>query len=130
MSFDRRDIRPSMDVYTLDNAYLGTVLKVIPNAQTAMAEQVAADAHQGSTVSGELLGPMPTLPIGNFAARVQSASELYATEPDDAKPLGRGTLEVGQWWGVLGHRTIPLDDVQTVSLERVVLRKRKKELGN
>ena len=29
MSFDRSDIRPSMDVYTMDNVYLGTVLRII-----------------------------------------------------------------------------------------------------
>jgi hypothetical protein len=129
MSFDRGDIRPSMDVYTLDNSYLGTVLRIHANPITAADEQVAPDALQSSDVSGELLGPVPTLPIGNRGPRTQSAGNRYATQPDAAEPIGRGTIEVGKWWGMFGRRTISLDDVQTVSLERVVLRLRDGELG-
>ncbi|HEX9373775.1 MAG TPA: hypothetical protein VF897_22370 [Roseiflexaceae bacterium] len=128
MSFDSRDIRRAMDVYTRDNVYLGTVLDVVPDPASVVEEQVAATALQHSIVSGELLGPAPTQPIGNHASRAQSASELYATAPDAAQPLGRGTIVVGRWWGLAGKRTIPIDDVQTVSLERVVLKKRRDEL--
>ena len=127
MSFNGHDIRRAMDVYTLDNAYLGTVLAVAAGPASAR-EQVAPDARQSSAVSGELMGPMPTGPLGNHAPRVQSAANQYATAGPDDQPLGAGTLTVGRWFGPLGRRTIPLGDVQTVSLERVVLRLRADEL--
>lgn len=127
MSFDNRDIRRTMDVYTLDNHYLGTVLEVIANPARVTREQIPADALQSSVVSGELLGPVPTLPLGNLAAQRQSASQRYATAPDGA-PLGDGAMRVGRWWGLLGQRRIPLADVQAVSLERVVLRLKRAEL--
>ena len=129
MSFDRRDIRPGMDVYTLDNAYLGTVLKVSDGPPAEPEPPIAADARQSSTTNGELLGPMPTQPIGNPAPITQGAAAGYATAPDDARPLGHGALLVGRWWGLVGRRRIPIDAVQTVSLERVVLRQRAGALG-
>ena len=131
MSFDSRDIRPSMDVYTLDNAYLGTVLAVVPGPEPPVGEteeQVPAPDHQASAISGELLGPMPTQTIGNPGPRTQSAGAFYATRADGARRLGRGVLKVGKWWGLAGRRTIPLDAVQTVSLERVVLKVTQDEL--
>lgn len=129
MSFDNRDIRPSMDVYTHDNVYLGTVLKIIPErGMPATADQPVDGSTQSSAVSGELMGPMPTMPIGNPGPHTQSARAGYTTQPDSARPLGQGTLRVGKWWGLLGRRTLPLDAVQTVSLERVVLRLLKTEL--
>lgn len=127
MSFDNRDIRRTMDVYTLDNHYLGTVLEVIANPARVAREQIPADALQSSAVSGELLGPMPTLPIGNLAPERQSASQRYATAPDGA-PIGDGALWVGHWWGLRGQRRIPIADVQAVSLERVVLRLKRAEI--
>ena len=128
MSFDRRDIRPAMDVYTRDNVYLGTVLAVTPGPQDQAGELIAADARQASAVNGELLGPMPTQTIGNHGPITQSARAGYATEPDAAQPLGNGALVAGKWWGLIGKRTIPLDDVQSVSLERVILKRRKDEI--
>ncbi len=122
MSFDDRDIRPSMDVYTRDNVYLGTIRAVVPGSATPDGERVLETARQSSTISGERLGPMPTAPLGNSGPERQSARALYATEPDAARPLGRGAIEVGRWWGLVGRRTIPLDAVQAVSLERVVLK--------
>src|SRR5690242_15540709 len=119
MSFDRRDIRPAMDVYTRDNVYLGTVRAVIAGEPAPVAEQVPESARQSSAVSGELLGPVPTQTIGNRGPYTQSAGERYATDPDAAQPLGRGAIVVGRWWGLVGRRTIPLDDVLSVSLERV-----------
>lgn len=123
MSFDSRDIRKSMDVYTFDNVYLGTVLDLAAG-QAVADEAVGVMVGQSSDMSGELLGPMPTLPIGNRAAIEQSAGAGYATRRDTAQPLGRGTITVGKWWGLLGRRTIHVHDVQTVSLERVVLSRR------
>jgi hypothetical protein len=126
VSFDRRDIRRFMDVYTADNTYLGTVVAVRSGTVPTAADP-APRALQTSTVSGELLGPMPTQPLGNRAAALQTAATGYNVV-EDADPLGEGSLVVGKWYGLLGRRTLPLDAVQTVSLERVVLRQRKAEL--
>lgn len=125
MSFDTRDIRKAMDVYTPDNEYLGTVLRIIPGAPSQ--DQARPTAQQTSHVSGKLLGPMPTQPLGNQASRKQSASADYATTAD-ATPLGAGSLVIGRWWGLVGRRVILLTDIQTVSLERIVLKRRKTEL--
>jgi hypothetical protein len=122
MSFDRRDIRPSMDVYTLDNAYLGPVLAVVPGPTEAPEQRVPEGAGESSAVSGELLGPMPTGTIGNRGPTTQSARHAYGTRPDGARTIGRGAIVLGTWWGLVGHRTIPLDLVLSVSLERVTLR--------
>lgn len=126
MSFDRRDIRTAMDVYTLDNVYLGTVL-TITSGPIHRRERIPATSRQTSLVNGELLGPMPTQPIGNQASIKQSAAAQYDTAVD-ADPLGDGTLVIGRWWGFVGRRVIALENVQTVSLERVVLKQRKAEL--
>jgi hypothetical protein len=128
MSFDRRDIRKAMDVYTLDNVYLGTVLNVLAGPPSSFTQTVAPPARETSNVNGELLGPMPTQTIGNTGPNRQSAAAAYATTADGAQPLGEGSLVVGRWWGLVGRRTIPLATIQTVSLERVVLKLRKDEL--
>ncbi len=121
MGFDRRDIRPAMDVYTRDDVYLGTVRAIIPGPIAPPGARAPKGACQSSAVGGEALGPAPTREIGNRGPDTQSARAAYATAPDGARPLGAGALVVGRWWGLVGRRTIPLDAVQTVSLERVVL---------
>jgi hypothetical protein len=130
MSFDHRDIRKAMDVYTLDNAYLGTVLAITPGSPTTDLQPSRGRSQQQSIVSGEMLGPMPTQPLGNPGPRTQSAALHYATGSDSARPIGRGTIEVGKWWGLVGRRTIPLEDIQTVSLERVVLKRQLSDLDH
>ncbi len=125
MSFDHRDIRQSMDVYTLDNVYLGPVVAVVPGPAIPSGERVLNEARQVSEVNGEMFGPVPTQTSGNPGPVTQSAASLYATDPD-AQSLGQGTIKVGKWWG--GRRTIPLDAIQSVSLERVVLKHREAEL--
>ena len=131
-SFDLRDIRRSMDVFTIDNAWLGVVLFVTSAEGTSNASDghVPVDAQQSSAVSGELLGPMPTQTIGNSGPRRQSARAGYATAADATPPIARGgTITVGKWWGLAVRRTIPLDAIQTVSLERVVLKWTKENLS-
>ena len=120
MSFDHGDIRPSMDVFTRDNVYLGTVLSVVEGPATPPEGQ-APPADVRASVNGELLGPMPTQTIGNRGPTTQSARAGYATAADAARPIGKGAITVGKWWGLGGRRTIPLDDVQSVSLERVIV---------
>jgi hypothetical protein len=128
MSFDRRDIRPAMDVYTLDNVYLGSILAVISGPEPSVKEEVEERARQTSAVNGELLGPLPTQTIGNTGPSRQAARARYATEADSAQLLGRGAITVGTWWGLVNRRTIPLEAIQTVSLERVTLKYRKADL--
>lgn len=127
MGFDRRDIRRGMDVYTLDNVYLGSVLRVIPGPQAPSAWTYPDELRQTGLIDGELLGPMPTQMIGNRGPRTQSARGKYATQTDDRRPIGRGALVVGRQF-LPGRRTIPLDAVLSVSLERVVLKYRANEL--
>ena len=129
VSFDRRDIRPSMDVYTLDNVYLGTVLAVVPGPEPPSKKSAAAPDRESSAISGEMLGPVPTQPVGNVGPETQSARAVYATQPDGAERLGHGALKVGKWWGLAARRTLPLNAVQTVSLERVVLTLKRDELS-
>jgi hypothetical protein len=128
MSFDSRDIRRSMDVYTADNTWLGEVLSVEPGPEPPGGEQVGESARQHSAINGELLGPAPTAPIGNRGPHAQSAAEAYAVSRDAARRLGQGSILVGRWWGLFARRTIPLSAVQTVGLERVVLKHTKAEI--
>lgn len=128
MSFDRRDIRTSMDVFSLDNEYLGTVLSIEEGTVGEQPERVAESSRQTSAVNGEMFGPVPTQTLGNKGPIRQSARKGYATQPDTDQLIGDGKLTVGKWWGLIGRRTIPLDAVQTVSMERVVLRYRKDDL--
>jgi len=126
MGFDARDIHPPLDVFTRDGVFVGSVLSVVPKPA---AVNEAPPSHQpttdqvvtSSTVSGELLGPMPTGPLGNPGPTTQSARAGYAAEVDGALPLGDGAIVVGRWWGLLGRRTIPLRQVLAISLERVTL---------
>ena len=128
MSYDARDIRKPMDVFTMDNAYLGTVRKVIPGEVTQDSGQVPETARQASLVNGEMLGPMPTRPLGNHGPRSQSATAHYATQADGAQRIGHGKIVVGKLGGLLSRRTISTDDVLSVSLERVVLKLKRDEL--
>ncbi len=129
MSFDQRDVRRSMDVYTLDNAYLGTVLRVLPGELAPAVEQVRPGALQSSQVNGEALGPMPTQALGNRGPVSQSAAGRYAVDSDGAQPVGSGgRLVLARWWGLRGRRVVAMDDVLAVSLERVVLRLRRDQL--
>lgn len=125
MSFDRRDLRPTLDVYTADNVYLGALLRV----DAAPGRSAPQPPERSSTVSGELLGPQPTAPLGNTGPHSQAATAAYATTPD-AAPLGQGTFSVGRWWGLRERRTLPLSAIQSVSLERVVLTLRRDQLDS
>ncbi len=128
MNFDTRDIRLYMDVYTADNVFLGDVRQIKRRPVVPEGEQIGEAAQQASAISGELLGPMPTEPIGNPAPHAQGAKASYGVEPDDAEQIGQGMLTVAKWSGLVGRQTIPLDAVQTVSLEKVVLRLKQEEL--
>ena len=128
MSFNRHDIRRTMDVYTCDNVYLGTVLAVTAGVPVHPQKNAAPPSDQTSEFNGELLGPMPTMAIGNLGPVNQGAQGGYATVADSPDVLGTGSLVVGKWWGLRGRWVISLDVVQTVSFERVILRVSQDEL--
>lgn len=128
MTLDTRDLRIGMDVYTADWVYLGTVRRV-RRGPAPSTRPVRALPSEGSSVSGELLGPQPTAPLGNPGPSVQTAANGYATVPDDALPLGAGTIAVGRLALPLGWHWIRVSDIQVVSLERVVLGRTAAELG-
>jgi hypothetical protein len=119
MSLDSRDIRPTMDVFTIENEYLGSVLSV--EAGSVDARMASRPDEPASEVNGELAGPAPTQDIGNSGPRVQSPRSAYATMRDDAGLLGQGSITVGKHWGLIGRKTVPLSAVRGVSIERVVV---------
>ena len=133
-SFDRRDIRRTMDVYTADNVYLGTVLRIElhPDTRPPHLETLNHQPQQPydpqRAFNGERLGPASTAQLGNQGPATQSSLNDYGASGDGAAAIGRGILHVGKWWGLAGEHTIPLDAVQAVSLERVVLRLRADDL--
>lgn len=126
MSFDVRDIRVGMDVYSADNVYLGTVRRVLTRP-VVQRERVPRE-FQASLLPGELLGPMPTATIGNPGPSTQSARRRFASLPDGAEAIGHGRIIFGRLPLPLGWREVTLDDVLAVSLERVVLRRTAAEL--
>jgi len=128
VAFDTRDLRIGMDVYTADWVYLGTVRRVCLGPAPS-TRPVRALPNEGSIVSGELLGPQPTAPLGNPGPSVQTAAKGYATGSDDAVPLGTGAIAVGRLPLPLGWHWIPVSDIQVVSFERVVLGRTAAELG-
>jgi hypothetical protein len=126
MPFSRGELRRGLDVYTLDGVYLGTVRAVLPGPPALEPTEGSEVPPAASSADGEALGPMPTQAVGNRGPHAQSPAMRYAAAPA-AAPLGLGALVVGQGWR--GRRTIPFDDILTVALERVVLRRRAAELA-
>lgn len=125
--FDHRDIRVSMDVWTADNQYLGTVRRVTGSG-TATRPHMEPPRRLEGGFSGEAIGPASTQSIGNTGPVAQAAHAAYATNGDGAKCLGGGTMTVGHWAGLIKRRSIALDLVQSVSLERIILRLTKAQL--
>jgi hypothetical protein len=125
--FDHRDIHVSMDVWTADNQYLGTVRRVTGLGTTNHAHEEPPSRREGG-FSGESIGPVPTQSIGNTGPVSQAAEAAYATNSDGAKNLCGGTMTVGHWAGFIKRRSIALDLVQSVSLERITLRPTKAQL--
>ncbi len=125
--FDHRDIRVSMDVWTADNQYLGTVRRVTGSGTPVSAPMEPPKPWVGG-FSGEMIGPVPTQSLGNTGPVKQAAYAGYATIGDGAKSLGAGKMTVGHWAGFINRRSIALDLVQSVSLERITLRLTKAQL--
>lgn len=117
------EIRRMMDVYSFDSDYLGSVLWITADGATSGSPEFPDQLRQESKVSGESLGPAPTQRVGNPGPVTQSARQRYGIGDDPQPAIGNGTMIVGQAFGLMGIKRIPLDDVQTVALERIVLRK-------
>ena len=128
MGFTDRDIRQTMDVYTLDNALIGQVLAIEPGPARPEPACPALEDARLSHPHGEATGPVPTERLGNFGPATQPAAGLSQIAVGPARPLGRGRIRVGTWWGLRGSRLISTDDILTVSLERVVLKHRRADL--
>lgn len=130
MTFDTRDIRVGMDVYTRDGRYLGTVRRLEPGSAQPV-QRVATEATTeapASMISGELLGPMPTSPLGNPGPTTQTPRYAFGTIPDEAEPLVAGAFWVGKLPVPIGWCRFSIDDVLTVTLERVILRQQASDL--
>lgn len=122
------EIRRQMDVFTLDAVYLGSVLWISAERGDHVPPNLGPDVLQTSTVDGEMLGPMPTQALGNTGPVSQAARAKYATGATGAESFQSGTLLVGKFHGLLGIRRVSIDDIQTVAMERIVLRQTFDEL--
>ncbi len=121
--FRTSDIRRKMDVYTLDGVHLGTVTRVFPGDISApVAGSGLAGTAGAREFDGEAIGPAPTRSVGNPGPGTQSPENAYGTRAHSGDGLGNGEIEIATIAGLFGRRRLPLSEVQTVALERVVLR--------
>lgn len=120
--FRPSEIRRMMDVYSFDSAYLGSVLWISADGAQSGAPEFPEYLRQESKIGGEELGPAPTRAVGNPGPVTQSARRRYGIGDEDQPRIGNGTMLVGHAFGLMGITRIPLDDIQTVALERIVLR--------
>jgi hypothetical protein len=179
MSFNARDLRRGMDVFSADGVYLGAIVWVTtspafrgvhwtpdlrshgasvsprppnplshelwgpsasrhPQVGSGRGRAQATDHGSGAAFSGESIGPMPTVALGNGGPRSQTASTGYASRlpPTLGDAVGvPATLVVVRMltslnWSTLRPivRRIPVSLVQLVSLERIALSAREDEL--
>ena len=122
--FRSPEIRRSMDVFGLDGEKVGTIIWVIhgPEAASNIPENPPF-TPEIRAFDGESLGPAPTREVGNFGPATQTPEHRYGADTTTGEPLGAGAILVGTWYGLFGRRRIALDEVQTVSMERVILRR-------
>lgn len=134
MSLDQRNIRRGMDVFTLDGAYVGTVMWIRQEslARNSPASSVArVQRPSAPSFSGESLGPMPTAELGNDGPSTQSPERAYASHllsGSDSAASHPTELIVFRWLVWLDPSTlrprlrrIPVSLVQATSLERIIL---------
>lgn len=131
MSFDDRDVRHGMDVFTLDNVRVGTIVWIRRSGPRRAARTQATDpVGQVSRVNGESLGPMPTTHLGNRGPLSQGARTRFGSRADpdvrrlegDELVVLRTPIGLELLSALPRLRRVPMTAVQTVSLERVVLR--------
>jgi hypothetical protein len=122
--FRSTDIRRSMDVFGLDGDRIGTVLRVRPGPTSGNNIPDNLPFTPDIRIfDGESIGPAPTRAIGNFGPATQAPEHRYGASARSGEPLGTGEMHVGTLLTLFRRRWISLDEVQTVSMERVILRK-------
>jgi hypothetical protein len=121
--FRTSEIRRKMDVYSLDGVLLGSVTRIFPgNRSIDESGTNLSGTPDQREFDGESIGPAPTRSVGNPGPATQSPETFYATSAKTGEALGDGEIEIGTFMGMFLCRRIPLAEVQTVSLERIVLR--------
>jgi hypothetical protein len=123
-SFRTSEIRRFMDVFGLDGEKLGTVIRVTAGNRPPSPDRERVPgkpAHRA--FDGESTGPAPTRQVGNFGPATQSPENGYGVTATGGDELGDGAMQIGTFYGWFRRKWIPLSEVQTVSMERVVLRK-------
>lgn len=123
--FRSSDIRPGMDVFSLDGVQIGSIIQVLSGSESSGGNGLRpAGVPVCRRFDGESTGPAPTRDVGNFGPATQSPENRYATGPEHGTSLGNGEMLVGTLFARFRRRRISLDEVQTISMERVVLRQR------
>jgi len=149
VTFTERDLRRGLDVFSLDNVYLGTVIWIRwdENAFTPDPSPVREGGKHavpvsplprtgeglgvGVSFSGERLGPMPTSSIGNSGPVRQASATKYATQtvgPGSARVRRPAELLIFRWLVSLNWATarpvlrrVPAGLIHLISLERIIL---------
>jgi hypothetical protein len=146
VTFDERDARVGLDVFSADGTYLGTVMRVrwdgagwLTGRGVKQASARPAAWTVAPSFSGERLGPMPTAALGNGGPAHQTEATRYASKPDAPPGAVRrqpAELLVFRWLVSLNWATarpvlrrIPAGLIQVVSLERIILSVNAAELG-
>src|SRR5690349_1364993 len=131
-------IKRGMDVFTLEGEYVGTVVHVSrtapprspgetpPSLPLPIAMERGREGARG--FSGESLGPVPTAALGNRGPSTQARVAGFGATSAPAEPPSTGwmllvRLLVAQQWRRSWPKVqrLPLDLVQAVAHERVIL---------
>jgi hypothetical protein len=123
-AFRTGEIRRSMDVFSLDGEKIGTVIRVLAGPEPPSSEEASVPGKpQEREFDGEAIGPAPTRAAGNFGPATQSPEHGYGVKATGGESLGDGAMLIGTVYGMFFRKWIPLREVQTVSMERIVLRR-------
>ena len=107
--------------------------EMAPASIGVVHEEGAVVGHtdaRGSTMLGEEMGPVPTIPIGNTGPVTQSASHAYATGGGPAPDIRCLVVRPGRL--NLGPLTpplyVPASAIRSISMERIVLDVQRKQI--
>ena len=121
--FRTTELRPGMDVFRLDGGHIGTVIRVLPGPEHSVAgDPDHSEAPEHRQFDGESSGPAPTREVGNFGPETQAPENFYGSRTVYGESLGQGEIVVGTFLGMFRRRRISFEQIQTVSMERVILR--------
>lgn len=119
--FSTRDIRRGMDVYHEHGQYIGTVL-LVRERPARLKTLPAAGQRFESGFSGESIGPVSTAAVGNVGPQTQRPGSDYgAAAPAADVPSEVASFVVGSFRNLL-LRCVDVADVESVSMERVIVR--------